>query len=240
MARTFAQLIDTVEQALLGAADPRTGAAAAINEAGHYLCAAAEWSFLRRPEQVLGLTAGQPYITLPADLAEIISLNTYAATLTGVHLVAPDQIQNMRASQLQSSLDFYAALEYPAQASTTTLPVGPRLAVWPTPGTTNANAFRMIYRAGWVVLSDMSAYPNIPADMETLLIEIARAIAQGRKAGGDTSVKRLDAITNSLTFQRMVARYGRSQSSLGPMIGGAAQCPVSTVYRPFESIPDPA
>lgn len=240
MARNLAQLVDTVEQALLGAADPRTGAVGAINEAGHYLCAAAEWTFLRRPEQVLGTTAGQAWIALPSDLSEIIALNTYEATITGVHLVSNDQIQRMRASQLQSSLEFYAALEYPTQTASTALPIGPRLAVWPTPGNTTANVFRMLYRAGWVELSDMSAYPNIPADMETLLIETARAIAQGRKAGGSTSVERLDAITKSITFSRMVARYGRSQSSLGAMVGGAAQYPTSYTYRPYTSIPDPA
>lgn len=240
MARTLAQLVDTVEQAVVGATDTRLGAVAAINEAGHFLCASAEWGFLRRPEISLSLTANQPYIALPSDFASLVALNTYSATLTAVHVVAADHIQRLRASQLQSSLDFYAAVEWPTQESVTSVASGPRLVVWPTPGASTANAMRMIYRAGWVEMSDMSAYPNIPADMETWLVELARAIAQGRRASGDTTPARLESIVNSLGFQRMVARYGRVQPTLGPMIGGAAQCPDYVVYRPFTSIPDPA
>ncbi len=237
MARNLAQLVDVIEQALNGVSDPRTAAKDTINEAGRYLCACHAWKFLERPTATGAFVADQEYVALPTDFEQLLGVETYYSTSTTVRAVSRTELDYLRSGPMINSLDSYVAVEYPPQPSATTAQGKPRLAIWPTPNANLAQALRITYRAGWVELADNASIPNIPADMEFLLIEVARALAQGRRPGGDTSIVKLDALENSTSMNRLKAKYGQVQGNLGQLQGGVVCGQGRGDYRPYTSLP---
>jgi hypothetical protein len=236
MARNLAQLVDVVEQALGGTPDPRVAAKGVINEAGRHLVTMHRWKFLERPTFTGAFVADQGYVTLPVDFEQLISVETFDDALNTVTVVSRADLEALRAAPIQTTLDRYVAVEYPTQTSATASPVGARLALWPVPSASVANGLRIVYRAGWVELSDNAAYPNVPVDLEGLLLEIARAIAQGRRAGDIGVIRRLDMIDASGMVNRLKQHFGTVQANLGSLQGGVATYDSGGIYRPFSSI----
>lgn len=100
----------------------------------------------------------------------------------------------------------------------------PRLDLWPTPASYEANAFKAYYRGGWTrVRSDDDAIA-IPEWLEPLYLQVLRATALGyeRDAEGNVAA-RMEQIRSSRMYMDATRRDGLVQPVLGPLQNGAAQ-----------------
>lgn len=100
----------------------------------------------------------------------------------------------------------------------------PRLDLWPTPASYEANAFKAYYRGGWTrVRSDDDAIA-IPEWLEPLYLQVLRATALGyeRDAEGNVAA-RIEQLRSSRMYMDAMRRDGMVQPVLGPIQNGAAQ-----------------
>lgn len=220
----------------LGGAEPPSEipAIAIINEAGEELVNARRWNWLVRPETPLSLTASQNYISLPADFGEVISLEM-ADTLNGQMIaVTPKEIMAWRSTPVPAApTTFYWTIEYQG-TSAAGAPV-PRIALHTDPTTSQANAIRLIYRAGWTPLSADGDAAVIPTWMESLYRDFITAVARGRCEEDIATVgDRLEVVLNSSSFRAKAARDAATQVNRGQLAGGA----VRTIPRPMLFNPD--
>ena len=105
---------------------PSVGALRILNDAGHYLLSAHNWAWCEGAQAELPLTAGQPYVWLPDDFREIISVQAVESLNAGFILTTQDRILKLRALATASSFHYHAALVHTqmAKAATATIAVG--------------------------------------------------------------------------------------------------------------------
>jgi hypothetical protein len=96
-----------------------------LNDAGHYLLSAHNWAWCEGAQAELPLTAGQPYVWLPDDFREIISIQAVESLNSGFILTTQDRILKLRALATASSFHYHAALVHAqmAKAATATVTV---------------------------------------------------------------------------------------------------------------------
>tara|TARA_R110002110_G_scaffold970_5_gene3696 strand:+ start:10225 stop:11298 length:1074 start_codon:yes stop_codon:yes gene_type:complete len=108
---------------------PSVGALRILNDAGHYLLSAHNWAWCEGAQAELPLTAGQPYVWLPDDFREIISVQAVESLNAGFILTTQDRILKLRALATASSFHYHAALVHAQMAkaatATVTFTVGP-------------------------------------------------------------------------------------------------------------------
>lgn len=231
MPKTLNQYIDEVERVFGGSVGGPLSAADMVNDAGRLLVGMYPWPWLHRPSASLNLVAGQAYLTLPADFEQIIGEPTAAQTyLNSVTLTTVDHLEKLRRGIVTSGLDYFGAIEYPTQATNAVNAVGARLAIYPTPSESAANAIYLNYRAGWVELSANNVVPNIPGLVEPLFTEIVRAVARAQSKNIGV-MDELEAIERSSTLKRLKTHYGQAQPNLGRPRGGR----VENVYDGIQS-----
>ncbi len=98
-----------------------------------------------------------------------------------------------------------------------------RMNVWPTPTTTQHNAFLLRYRARPQVIVSENDQVLVPWFIETLLLEACRHIARGwHSEDMGTSTERLAALWQMPDFAAAVQRDDDSQQELGRMTGLAS------------------
>lgn len=238
MAKTLAYYIDQAEAANGGRFDDRTDPIELVNDAGQYMLSMADWKFLERPPASLNFVAATNYIVLPTDFGQMIRVEVPNALQNTVEMSTLQEIEYLRGSPLNDPFRYVVAVEYATQTNDETIGGTARLAIWPTPAANATAALRLIYRGGWVTLTDQDKIPNIPLDVEGLLVQVVRAY--GRASGNKAIV--LDDLLRKIEagpiFQNLVSSYGTVQLSLGQMSGGAVQVGRggSYPYRPFRSI----
>lgn len=100
----------------------------------------------------------------------------------------------------------------------------PRIELWPTPATNDANAVTIFYRAGWKTVEDLDENLNLPSWLESVYLQLLRAFARGyeRESEASTSARVAEIIAGPL-FLAAVNRDKVSQPDYGPMMGGAAE-----------------
>lgn len=219
MALSLAQLLDDVNHVLGKDADALVDATQVVNEAGRLLFQLHAWQWRNRPVADLDLVADQAYVALPADFGfgEVDDLNMSDALSFGIAPSTLSEIEYMRSQQLASPAMYFWALAYPSQTSTTAAPGQPRIELHPTPSSSEADAIKLTYRAGWVELSDNASVANVPVSMEHLLRRIVRAYAVAYHTGDYAA---LDSIEASPEFKRLKKADGGTQRNLGKPMGG--------------------
>lgn len=233
---TYASLLDQAEHAAGAPLDPRLDDV--VNQAGRYMCAMNPWAFLERPPVELDFVANQNYVLLPDDFDQLVSLDVPVGIQTSVILTSIARILNLRANTWTEPFNYYVALEYPAQESVDEPPPKARLAIFPTPGTTESGGLHLQYRAGWVDLVDMDDAANTPAKFDALLVQIVRAFALGysdERRGPGSVAQRLEPIESSTMVRRLKENDSLDQQNLGRMDGGMLTDGPG-VFRPFRSI----
>lgn len=227
MAKPLRYYIGVAEQAAGRRLDARTDSVEVVNDAGHHLVAMHSWPWLERPSVALDFVADQNYVTLPSDFSQLIGRGIVGVRTTRVAVTFTTLPDLELRRQATESVDdnYYVALEYATQANTASNPAGARLAVWPTPSANSTGALQCSYRAGWIRLDDAEDVPNVPANVEYLLVEIVRAFARSFVAepGKDQLQEDLVRIEKGPIASRLRAHYGSAQNDLGMMTGGIVE-----------------
>ena len=104
---------------------PEVGALRILNDAGNYLLSAHNWAWCEGGQAELPLTSGQPYVWLPDDFREILSIQAVESLNAGFILTTQDRILKLRALATANSFHYHAALVHAqmAKAATATVTV---------------------------------------------------------------------------------------------------------------------
>jgi hypothetical protein len=230
MPYTLLQLRLLVEQAISGPMPARLDPTQVINEAGQYFYTMTSWYFADVPPAPVYTVASQDWVDLPSDFSAIKAISVPKQSYTDAELSTLSQIQLLRSSPIVDPGKYYVAVEWKDG--------NPRLAIWPTPGTTSTTpAFYVVYSAGWVPLVEPTDVANVPPQADPLLAEVVRIFARGLAddEGGKASVgQRLKLLKDSPLFTN-IATQG-AQDNLGQMRGGILSGGTSRVYRPHRRI----
>ena len=224
MAIQLAHLKDHVEMVWGARHDPRLQMGRVINDAGRYLFGMHSWAWRERPAATLGVTADQAYVALPSDFGygEVVDIAaTDSLTFYHPQVTSLGELEHMRQYAVPVALGFYwYALSFPTQTATTAAPGNARLELYPTPASTVADQFKLIYRSGWVELSSDSAVANVPLPWEGLLIQLCRALAAERDLREHPGVPRVADIEQDPQVQRLKRMDGATVNNIGDIEGG--------------------
>lgn len=237
MATTFANLKSYVTHYLASSptsivTDVATTAGRIVNEAGRYLFDMHQWSWRNRASATIGYTQDQNYADLPSDFGELAAGglvengSVYGRTIS----VGLSTIRRLRESDSNTGNtgNRYYALEYPTQTAVTNAAPNARLALYPTPASTDASAAQLTYRAKWIELSSDTDVPNIQLRYESLLFRLVEAFALEQEQEGRGAI---DAVHNSMIFRSLADADGSAQPILGPVVGGQlTSLPTSDIF----------
>ena len=214
-------------QQAIGNADPSTGFTLLdiLNESMQHLFTANAWSWRQRDPILMDLVANQSFVLLPPDFGtggQLDSIEGLWSPLNFVFLTGLNEIARYRGLPLQNFLTYYMALGFPTQANQGVAPAQPVLEIWPTPTSSVTGAFRVVYRSGYVILTDPSQVPNIPPEFSTALTLVARAKTLQYETGSDNPTAIAEWQAASAEIERMKEMDGMSQSDAGHLSPGAA------------------
>ena len=176
-----------IEHALGGTPIDRTSSNAGValaNDVGHWLLDTRSWNWASGARATLDLTAGQSYITLPADFQEFIGEPYRTDGLTGgfewISLVTLVEIAVE--APLASTDYFFGALAWDQAGAGA--PVA-RIEIHPPPNETVVGVLTCFYRRGWTDLPSPAdtTVAKIPAWMEGLYTAALEAYARGWEDG---------------------------------------------------------
>lgn len=98
-----------------------------------------------------------------------------------------------------------------------------QLAIWPTPATTQPNAFLLRYRSKPAEVTSENTQISLPWYLETILLEACRHVARGWHSEDiGTVTERLAGLWQTPDFLHAIERDDDAQRELGPMRGTAA------------------
>jgi hypothetical protein len=227
LARTLAEYRSELQHALGGAAPASQLAQdTIINDAGRHLVSMHPWKWLERTPGTLNFAQDTAYVSMPSDfksLDTIVPDDEIDATFT---LTSFYEIARMRQFEITLTAAYYGALVWPGQASATALQTVPRLELYPTPSANATGALHIWYTRGWTVIDDATDAPNIPWFMESLLVQLVRAFAQGYEESDVGSLnQRLADVTGtrdnpSPIFAAALSEDGMIQPDLDTIEGG--------------------
>lgn len=204
---------------------PEFSPARVANLAGQWFVSAYPWAWLERPATGLDFVAGQDYVTLPTEFAELRSVVVDNLT-SAFHLTTSQVINRMRAGGVDlSGLVFWGSINYDTDGV-------PRLDIFPTPADNETDALLLYYRAGWTDLNNDTDRVKIPPFCEPAFIDVLRAFAQGYEEDGQGSVSRRLAEIKSGTLMDAILQDTRAQSDYGPIMCGAAAMQYDPVEDP--------
>ena len=220
--RTLADLKNLLQHSL-GGGTPSSllDQTAIINEAGNHLVAMRPWKWLERPPTTLNFTASQAYVVLPTDFRSAGSIVPDDGLDKQFRWVTFHELNTLRQLNTEPEFVYHAAIVQPGQTGVTADLGAPRLELWPTPAANQTPALHLWYTAGWTKLSSDTDKPNMPEWMESLLIALTRAFAQGYDEQDTGSVSaRLSEIETGALFLHAVERDADQQPSYGRLRGG--------------------
>jgi hypothetical protein len=202
-----------------------------INNAGEHLFSRA-WRFRERTSANLATVASQPYVSLPADVGEIISVEPVNSWSSSIAFVDPASFINMSSTGIEPELSYIVTLTWWTDVSLTPDDLVPRLDLYPTPAATDASAFNIRYRSKWtevtttnITTDEATALPNLASYIESLLCEYIRAFAEGGEDG--TTQQRLAAVDMGILLDRALRVDGTMQPDYGQLprsgLGGTGQ-----------------
>lgn len=206
--RSAKDYVAAIELAYGGSLDPRVSPLAILNDAGRFLVDDLhEWTFRRRPPASISFTADQAYAALPTGFSRLIRVVGDVDSVYRVRWVDLGVLQWYREQQLEIDSRYFVAVEWPTQTSQTSAPPAARLAIEPTPSANASDVFSVVYEAGWIELTAYNHVPNLPADMEGLLLDLCRADARAYRHNVPLDEARRP-ILEGPTLDRLKRRYG--------------------------------
>jgi hypothetical protein len=221
MSLTIERATRHINHALNGPASDPESALSILNQAGEFLTTMHTWKWLERGPTTVGLVADQSYIILPTDLRDIIAMEPTSSLSIDMERSTHGEVL-WRSTDVNGgdSWPYWGAISYHTNASGALVP---RLDLSDTPSTSDADAFTIVYRAGWTELDSSDETIPLPSWMEPLYIEVVRAYAMGwEEEEGVGVLPRLDAIMASGACRMVKQRDGMIQGSIGPLKNGAA------------------
>ncbi|MEQ8770064.1 MAG: hypothetical protein RIB60_06100 [Phycisphaerales bacterium] len=202
----------------LGGAPEVLDTVTVLNAAGRELVQSHPWNWLRRPAADLGVTADQAYTDLPSDFGRLVSLT--GTTADQVTLVSPDEWSKFERDILDASETVACFFEYSDGDGPTT----PRIYWNPTPSTTDADAYRITYLAGWAEKTADNDNLVLPVFLETLYWEFLFAVARGWDEQDVAGLQpRLAPVKAGPTFMAAVEQDTESNPVMGPILNGGAR-----------------
>ena len=207
-----------------------------VNDAGEFLVNQHEWKWLQGAMVTLGFTADQAYVDLPADFKSIVSVDTNGLT-TDFELVTFSRIIKLQKNTAGATLFYEAAIEY-AYPTSGGGPPTPRLTMWPTPTTTDADALNLFYRRGWVEVATDNDLLTLPPWMHACYLEVLRAASAGwSEHEGGTRAERLHMVMQGPDWKGAVKRDAQVQPDYGVMRNGMAES--AAWYGDWRDLPVP-
>lgn len=179
----------------------------------------------------------EQFVTLPPDFGELMDCVTLNNAIANVLITSLEDIAWRRGSPNSIAYDglYRVALSFPGQTSTAANQPNPQLEIWPRPTTTAGVDLTLTYRAGATLITNLSAFPNIPPKLERLLVLTCRLFIQGYEE------EQIQA--NPLwvsEFAMAKDSDGRQQLQVGQLRGGAISTDPRHQVREFQSIQNPA
>jgi len=225
MALLVRQALDHLNQTLDGGLRPPLDGLTILNEAGEFLTSMQRWKWLERPPYLLNMVGGQDYVDFPPDFRELIAYDATQSLVNSLHMTGHASLLALRTNEIQvSSWNFWSSIVYYADDTVDRGIPTARLEFWPTPVSDDPGGLTIIYRAGWVPVTDDEGVIAVPVWCHTLFLHIARAIVRGyEEEDSGTTSQRLAEIMAGPLFSVAVDQDGAVQGDLGPLEGGAAQ-----------------
>lgn len=115
MALTAREALDHVRHALSSDKMPSIGGLRILNDAGEYLVSMHPWRWLEGEQVSLSLLPDQPYVWLPENVHSINALVSADTINANVTLTTAQEIARRRASTINTSFHYWAALVYAPQ-----------------------------------------------------------------------------------------------------------------------------
>ncbi|MCC7407388.1 MAG: hypothetical protein IT442_04910 [Phycisphaeraceae bacterium] len=238
--RTFADYKLEVRHALGSPAEAEMDIAPAtiVNDALEHLAALHAWNWLISGEKYLDLTASQPYVELPDDFGDLISLAAGSSWNASLAPVTWDEMIALRRGSLATG----AWSSYVYCVSTGNVETGdedagltlPTLELYPTPTETVVDALSFIYRRVPRRLVDDTDRPQIPSYLDRALSLLARGFARTDYEDDPES-----AYTRELRsiLADAMNRDGLTRTSFGLGASGLVRGRRSNPFEPV-SVPD--
>lgn len=194
-----------------------------LNEVGEWFVGVRDWNFLVRPPYYLATVDGQSYCDLPDDFTQHLSLTSTAVFGRGITLEDPIAVGRAQANETQTGGSFVACITY--GAPTTDGPKAKaRLELGPIPDVSEAQAFVLTYKGGWVKVNDAGDHIVLPAWTTGAYIRACAAWLGGQeKEAMGTIEDRLDRLVGSMLWESMVERDDNAQQDLGQQRGGVGE-----------------
>lgn len=159
--------------------DTGNSATIIVNVALDALVNAHAWSW-RSKSADLAYVSGQSWIALPADFSELVYLRAGASLSTVVIPTSLDRILQLR--QFPNSNPSLNAVIYycvvPVDQSAGTAASTYRIEIFPTPSANLAAALAVTYQKQVPALSSGTSVANIPLQMQSCLLMLARGYAE--------------------------------------------------------------
>jgi len=191
-----------------------------VNDAGNFLVNQREWKWLQGSVVSVGFTASQNYVDLPSDFKSIVAIDTAGLT-SDFEMVSLGRIIKLKKNTQGSTLYYEASIE---QDYSGVGPPQPRLAVWPTPTTTDASALNLYYRRGWQEVVSDNALLVLPEFLEGAFLECLRACAAGwSEPEGGSRASRLMEVVQGPDWRGAAKRDAGMQPDYGVLTNGMAQ-----------------
>ena len=115
MALTAREALDHVRHALSSDKMPSIGGLRILNDAGEYLVSMHPWRWLEGEQVSLSLLPDQPYVWLPENVHSINALVSADTINANVTLTTAQELARRRASTINTSFHYWAALVYAPQ-----------------------------------------------------------------------------------------------------------------------------
>lgn len=223
MALTVTQCADWIRLTLGGTPSGTAGVLDLVNLAGMHLVGMTRWRFLEGADVLLSTVASQEYIDLPSNFSSPLSICGVSIN-ADIAWRSREVLARMRQDYVvtDNGGQYFVAVEHAAATGST--PPTARLSIYPAPPNTEADVFRLTYRAGWAKLTSDADYVPIPIWAEALFLRILGAFARGfhREEQGSVDA-RLAEIQAGPIFSAAVKEDKTKQIDHGPMRGAIHQ-----------------
>lgn len=239
--RNLAAYKAIVEQTI--GATPSTGFTTTeiVNDALKHLETMHSWNWLMAGPRSLSLTAGQNYVELPADFAEMESLQypgTFVRSMLPTTLIELEMLRSIQV--FPPAFAYYYATNLGAIDQTNPedgLSV-PTLELFPTPQSDEIDALTIWYRRKVSNLSSDTDVPQFPDWIEPMFVQIVRHYAYLYEDDnpGNSAASQVDMLA-----PQMMARDARVQRRRGVMRGQSdMDINYTSPFYPGNGIGDPS
>lgn len=202
-----------------------------VNDAGRVLEAAHTWEWLSRRSTTISTVADQPYVDAPSDFRSIIEMYPTNSLTNQVQWTTLHEILRLRSTVVGSYTGYWAAANHRAVAN-----AAPQLIfeLWPTPNTSAADYFTIMYQGKWTEVSSDNDWAAIPDYMNPLFADLVRRVARAWEEE-DTAglMERVESLKQSSLWVTAMQTDGLNQPTLGTTKGGAASDALPDIGRVY-------